>query len=136
MKVRARVHLQGYSKVFIHLKCEICGWLVHVKKNWRKLQILIGIIPTFSENFIQIIQVWPQLQPKTWSEAILRIYKSLHHFIFDSLQKYILEAAIDRLDIQFGTISPFNQDWISRQLITVSKMHFWSLSMIKWCKLL
>ena len=25
------------------------------------LQILIGSIPTFSENFIQIYQVWPQL---------------------------------------------------------------------------
>jgi hypothetical protein len=34
----------------------------------------------------------------------------LHHFIIDSLQKYILEAAIDRLDIQLGTILPFNQD--------------------------
>ena len=81
--------------------------MVHVSKNCSKLQILIGIMSTFSENFIQIIQVWPQLQPKTWSEAILRIYKSLCHFIFDSLQKYIVEAAIDRLDIQLGTISPF-----------------------------
>ena len=70
---------------------------------------------TFSENFIQINQVWPQLQPKSWSKAILRMYKSLHHFIIDSLQKCILEAAIDKLDIQLGTISPFNQDWISRQ---------------------
>ena len=113
----------------------ICGYLIHVNKNCSKLQILIGIIPTFSENFIQINQVWPQLQPKTWSEAILRMYKSLHHFIIDSLQKCILEAAIDRLDIQLGTISPFNQDWISRQSMTASKMHFWRLSMIKWCKL-
>ena len=59
---------------------------------------------TFSENFIQIDKVWPQLQPKTWSEANLRIYKNLDHFIIDSLQKCILEAAIDRLDIQVGTI--------------------------------
>ena len=37
------------------------------------------------------------------------MYKSLQHFIIDSLQKCILEAAIDRLDIQLGKISPFNQ---------------------------
>ena len=80
-----------------------------MSKNCIKY-ILIGIIPTFSENFIQIDKVWPQLQPKTLSEAILRIYTSLDHFIIDSLQKCILEAAIDRLDIQLGTISPFNQD--------------------------
>ena len=91
---------------------------------------------TFSENFIQINQLWPQLQPKTWSEAILRMYKSLHHFIIDSLQKCILEAAIDRLDIQLGTISPFNQDWISRQSMTASKMYFWRLSMDKMVQLL
>ena len=90
----------------------------------------------FSENFIQINELWPQLQPKTWSESIIRMYKSLHHFIVDSLQKCILEAAIDRLDIQLGTISPFNQDWISRQSRTASKMYFWRLSMIKWSKLL
>ena len=93
-------------------------------------------MPTFSENFIQINQVWPQLQPKTWSEAILRMYKSLHHFIIDSLQKCILEAAFDRLDIQLGTISPFNQDWISRQSMTASKMHFWRLLMDKMVQLL
>ena len=83
-----------------------------MNKNCRKLQILIGIIPTFSENFNQIDQVWPQLQPKTWSEAI------------------------DKLDIQLGAISPFNQDWISRQSMTAFKMHFWRLSIIKWCTLL
>ena len=44
--------------------------------------------------------MWPQLRPQTWSEAILRIYKSAHHFIIDSLQKCILEAAIDCLEIQ------------------------------------
>ena len=91
--------LQGYLKVFRHLKCDICGWLVHVNKNCSEYQILIGIMPTFSENFFQINQVWPQLQPKTRSEAILRMFKSLHNFIIDSLQKCILEAAIDRLDI-------------------------------------
>ena len=85
--------------------CHLCL----IGKNCSKLQILIGIMATFSENFIHINQLWPQLQPKTWSEAILRMYKSLHHFIIDSLQKCILEAAIDRLDIQLRTISPFNQ---------------------------
>jgi hypothetical protein len=70
-----------------------------VSKNCIKYEILIGIIPIFSEKFIQIDKVWPQLQPKMWSEAILRIYTSLDHFIIDSLQKWILEAAIDILDI-------------------------------------
>ena len=92
--------VQGYYKVFRHLKCAIRGWLVHVKKNCIKCQILIGIIPKFSENFIQINQGWPQLKPQTWSEAILRIYTGLDHFVIDSLQKWILKAAIDRLEIQ------------------------------------
>ena len=66
------------------------------KKNiYITYQIFIGIIPTFSEIFIQIDKVWPQLQPKMWSEAILRIYTSLENFIIDSLQKCILEASID-----------------------------------------
>ena len=90
----------GWQQSFHTILMWICGSLVHVNKNCRKLQILIGIIPTFSENFIQINQVWPQLQPKTWSEAILKMYKSLHHFIIDSLQKCILEACINRLDIK------------------------------------
>ena len=76
--------------------------------------------------------MWPQLQPKTWSEAVLKMYKGANYFIIDSLQKCILEAAIDRLDIQLGTISPFNPDWIARQSMTAFKMQFWRLSMIKW----
>ena len=121
--IRIEFHkIQGYYKVLMHLKCAICGWLVYVKKNCITYQIFIGIIPTFSENFIQFNQVWPQLKPQTWSEAILRIYTSLDHFMIDSLQKWILEAAIDRLEIQLGTISLFNQLWFS------------SLSMIKWSK--
>ena len=28
--------IQGYLKVFRHLKCDICGWLVHVNKNCIK----------------------------------------------------------------------------------------------------
>ena len=52
-----------------------------MKKTSNEYQILIGIIPTFSENFIQI-------------------NVGLDHFIIDSLQKWILEAAIDRLEIQ------------------------------------
>ena len=105
--------------------------LVHVNKNCAKYQILIS---TISENFIQINQLWPQLQPKMWSEAILRIYSGLDHFLIDSLQKCILEAAIDRLDIHLGTISPFNQHWIFWQSMVASKLHFWRLSMIKWSK--
>ena len=110
----------GWQQSFHTIWMWICGSLAHVNKNCRKLQILICIITTFSENFIQNKQVWPQLQPKTWFEAILKIYKSAHHFIIDSLQKCILEAAIDRLDIPLGTISPFSQDWISRQSMTAS----------------
>ena len=79
-----------------------------MNKNCRKLQILIGIIPIFSENFIQNKQVWPQLQPKTWFEAILKIYKSAHHFIIDSLKKCILEAVIDCLEIESWLIEGWN----------------------------
>ena len=34
------------------------------------------------------------------AKAIYKIYTSLDHFIIDSLQKWILEAAIDRQEIQ------------------------------------
>ena len=114
----------------------ICGSLAHVNKNCRKLQILIGIITTFSENFIQNKQVWPQLQPKTWSEAILRMYRSLNHFIIDSLQKCFLEAVIDCLEIQSWLKSEIVPNLMSSLSKAASKMHFWRLSMIKWCKLL
>ena len=114
----------------------ICGSLAHVNKNCRKLQILIGIIPTFSENFIQNKQVWPQLQPKTWFEAILKMYKSAHHFIIDSLQKCILEAVIDCLEIQSWLKGEIVPNWMSSLSMAASKMHFWRLSMIKWCALL
>ena len=79
--------LQGLS--FHTIWMWICGSLVHVNKNCRKLQIFIGIIPTFFENVIQINQVWPQLQTKTWSEAILRMYKNSHNFIIDSNEPQI-----------------------------------------------
>ena len=126
--------LQGLS--FHTIWMWICGSLVHVNKNCRKLQILIGIIPIFSENFIQNKQVWPQLQPKTWSEAILRIYKSAHHFIIDSLQKCILEAVIDCLEIQSWLKGEIVPNGMSSLSMAASKMHFWRLSMIKWCALL
>ena len=119
-------YLQGYLKVFRHLKCDICGWLVHLKKKWRKLQILIGIIPTFSEDFIQIDKVWPQLQPKTWSEAILRIYTSLDHFIIDSLQECILEATIDCQEIQCWLKGDIVPKWMSSVSMAASRMHFWN----------
>ena len=107
-----------------------------MKKTSNEYQFLIGIIPTFSENFIQIIQIWPQLQPKTWSEAIFRMYTSLHHFIIDSLQKCILEAVIDCLEIQSWLKGEIVPNWMSSLSMAASKMHFWRLSMIKWCKLL
>ena len=110
--------------------------MVHVSKNCSKLQILIGIMATFSENFIQINQLWPQLQPKTWSEAILRMYKSLLHFIIDSLQQCTLEAVIYCLEIQSWLKGKIVPNWMSRLSMAASKMHFWRLSMIKWCKLL
>ena len=47
--------IQGGLYVSRHLKCPICGELVHVNtKFFIKFQILIGNIPTFSENLIQI----------------------------------------------------------------------------------
>ena len=68
----------GWTLSFHTICMWICGSLVHVIKKCRKLQILIGIIPTFFENLIKINQVW--------SEAILRIYTGLDHFIIDSFQ--------------------------------------------------
>ena len=80
--------------------------------------------------------MWPQLQSKTWSEAILRIYTSLDHFIIDSLQKCILEATIDCQEIQCWLKGEIVPKWMSSLSMAASKMHFWRLSMIKWCKLL
>ena len=60
-----------------------------------------------------------------WSEAILRINTGLDYFIIDSLQKWILEAAINRLEIQSwvkGEIVP-NLIYF---LIAASKIHFGS----------
>ena len=103
--------------------------MVHISKNCSKLQILIGIMSTFSENYIQIDKVWPQLQPKTWSEAILKKYKSCTILSIDSLQKCILEAVIDCLEIQSWLKGEIVPNWMSCLSITASKMHFWRLSM-------
>ena len=126
-----RYPVQGYYKVFIHLKCAICGQLVYVKIICNTNQIFIGIKPIFSENFIQINQVWPQLQLKMWSQAIFRIYTGFDHFYHWRPPKCILEAAIDKLEIQFGKISPFNQYWISSLSMAFSKNLFWRLQMIQ-----
>ena len=114
----------------------ICGLLVHISKNCSKLQILIGIMSTFSENYIQIDKVWPQLQPKTWSEAILKKYKSCTILSIDSLQKCILEAVIDCLEIQSWLKGEIVPNWMSSLSMTASKMHFWRLSMDKMVQLL
>ena len=47
---------------YTYVKCVICGSLLHVKIFCIENQIFNGIMPTFFENFIQINQVWPQLQ--------------------------------------------------------------------------
>ena len=87
------------------------------------MQILIGIIPTF--KLIKCgLSYSLKRDPRPFSECT-KVCTSLS----------LTASKIDRLDIQLGTISPFNQDWISRQSMTASKMHFWRLSMIKWCKL-
>ena len=106
-----------------------------MNKNCIIYQILLGIIPTFSENFIQIDKVWPRLQPKTRSEAILKIYTSLDHFIIDILQKCILEAAIDCQEIQCWLKGEIVPKWMSSLSIAASKIHFLRLSMLKWSKL-
>ena len=49
------------------MKWSVSGELVHLKKIVLKYQIIKGIIPTLSENFKQIRQTWPQLQPQSWS---------------------------------------------------------------------
>ena len=98
--------------------------MVHISKNCSKLQILIGIMSTFSENYIQIDKVWPQLQPKTWSEAILKKYKSCTILSINSLQKCILEAVIDCLEIQSWLKGEIVPNWMSSLSIAASKMHF------------
>ena len=133
---RGQISLQfkynkGWQQSFHTIWMWICGLLAHVNKNCRKLQILIGIITTFSEKIFQNKQVWPQLQPKTWSEAILRIYKSVHHFIIDSLQKCILEAVIDCLEIQSWLKGEIVPKWMSSLSKAAFKMHVWRLSMIE-----
>ena len=80
--------------------------------------------------------MWPQLWLQTWSEAILRIYMGLHHFIIDSLQNAFLEAVIDCLEIQSWLKGEIVPNWMSSLSMAASKMHFWRLSMIKWCALL
>ena len=54
----------GWQQSFHTIWMWICGSLVHVNKNCRKLQILIGIIPIFSENFIQNKQMGKVYQQK------------------------------------------------------------------------
>ena len=58
------------------------------------IQIFIGIKPIFSENFIQINQVWPQLQPQMWSEVIFRIYTSLDHFYHWQPPKWVKKISM------------------------------------------
>ena len=50
--------LQGVPKVFIHLKCAVCGELVHLNFFLRKYQMKKSIIPTLSENFNEMKQTW------------------------------------------------------------------------------
>ena len=114
----------------------ICGLLVQISKNCSKLQILICIMSTFSENYIQSNKVWPQLQPKTWSEAILKKYKSCTILSIDSLQKCILEVVIDCLKIQSWLKGEIVPNGMSSLSMAASKMYFWRLSMIKWFALL
>ena len=52
LRLLNRFLVQGYYKVFRHLKCGICGSLLNVKKWCIKYKIFIDIIPTFPENFI------------------------------------------------------------------------------------
>ena len=42
--------------------------------KFAKYQINFCILPTFSENFIGIKQVWPQQQPQRYFEVKLQIY--------------------------------------------------------------
>ena len=57
--------LQGWALVFRHLKCAVCGELVHLKISLRKYQMKKSIIPTLPENFNEIKQSWHRLQPQT-----------------------------------------------------------------------
>ena len=62
-----RVHLKITGLLQSFQTPKMCHfWLISkCERNCIKYQILIGIIPTFSENFIQINQEWPQLKPQT-----------------------------------------------------------------------
>ena len=85
---------------------------------FTKLQLNVG---EFSENFIRINQVWPQLQPQTWSEAILKIYTGLDHLYHWQPPKWILEAAIDRLEIQCWLKGEIVHKWMSSLSMAASK---------------
>ena len=96
-------------------------WLISLcKKNCIKYQILIGIIPTFFDDFIRIYQV----KAKASTKAILRIYTGLDHFIIGSLQNWILEAAFDRLEIQSWLKGEIVPNWISSLSMAAFKIHF------------
>ena len=90
---------------------------------------------TFSENFIQINQLWPQLQPKTWSEAILRMYKSLHHFITDSLQNlhfFISKYQSFQIEMYSSSIeTPLHCSMVSSR---VSVQDTWTLTLVSRLK--
>ena len=49
-----------------------CGERGGLKNFWWEFQIKTSIMPTLSENFNQINQTLPLLQPQTWFEANLQ----------------------------------------------------------------
>ena len=67
MFTKSTAAVQGYYKVFRHLKCAIWGWLVYVKK-------IAFIKSNYYWYHTHINQMWTLLKPLTWSEIILRIY--------------------------------------------------------------
>ena len=114
--------LQGYNKVFRHLKRAICGWLVYLKKNALNIKFLLASYPHLLTISFELTK--SKLKSQSWSKAILGIYTGLDHFIIGNLQKWILEAAIDRLEIQSWLKGETVPNWISSLSMAAFKIHF------------
>ena len=117
-------------KVFRHLKCAICGWLVYVKKIALYIKFLLLSYPHSLNILFNSTSVMASNVTQGHSQN-LHMFGPFYHWL---PPKWILKTAVDSLEIQLGIISTFNQLWISSISMAASKIHFWRLSMIKWSK--
>ena len=128
--------LQGYYKFFRHRKCAICGWLVYVKKKALYIKFLLVSYPHFLNISFNLTKCGLSYgfkhDPRPFSE-FTQVWTILS--LTASKMDFGGCHCIDRLEIQLGTISLFNQLWISSLSMAASKIHYWRLSMIRWSKL-